>query len=194
MARTDINQIVQDLQSDDGSVLWSLILGEQIEYPVTLDFVTNAYYYIYEAVLIEADNVQGSEDIPDAIKAGGIKEILNVRVPVERGEWDQTTAYGMEQVVTYGGKYYKLGNYVNYLSSTPPDQDPKWAEHDPRIVYIQFTSDLAMDWSNSPTASKPVYGFFELRVTEPDGGTIFKKTWKPVRGIVEFSFSPTELL
>jgi len=194
MARTDINQIVQDLQSDDGSVLWSLILGEQIEYPVTLDFITNAYYYIYEAVLVEADNVQGNEDIPNSIKANGIKTVINVRVPVERGTWDPTTAYSREQVIFYSGKYYKLGNVVNYLSSIAPSQDPNWVEHDPRVVYIQFPSTLASDWSQSPTADVPVYGFFELRVTEPAGGSVFLKTWKPVRGVVEFSFSPTELI
>lgn len=194
MARTDINQIVQDLQSDDGSVLWSLILGEQIEYPVTLDFVTNAYYYIYEAVLIEADNVDGSEDIPDVVKPNGVKTTLNVRVPLERGPWDPTTVYSMEHVVVYNNVYYKLGPYVNYLSNTTPDVDSHWVEHDPRIVYVQFLSTLAANWTNKPTASKPVFGFFELRVTEPDGGSVFKKTWKPVRGIVEFSFSPTELL
>lgn len=194
MARTDINKIVQDLQSDDGSVLWSLILGEQIEYPVTLDFVTNAYYYIYEAVLVEADNIDGSEDIPDAVKPNGVRTNLNVRVPLERGPWDANTVYNREQVVVYNSVYYKLGNAVNYLSNITPDLDPFWEEHDPRIVYVQFPSTLAATWSNVPTVSKSVYGFFELRVTEPVGGSVFLRTWKPVRGVVEFSFSPTELL
>ena len=36
MARSQVTAVSQDLQSDDGSVLWSLIQGEQLEFAVTL--------------------------------------------------------------------------------------------------------------------------------------------------------------
>jgi hypothetical protein len=57
-------------------------------------------------------------------------------------------------------------------------------------VYIQFPSALGSTWLVQPTPDTKVYGFFELRVSEP-GGT-FPKTWKPLRGLVALSYSPTD--
>lgn len=193
MARTDINNIVQDLQSDDGSVLWSLVLGEQIEYPVTLNFITNAYYYTYEAVVVEAANIEGSESIPNTTAEDPIMSTLVVRVPPEKGVWNPATAYSREDVVSYSGLYYKLKTAVGRISSTTPDVDPYWEVYVPNKVYVQFPSGLGVAWGVKPTANVPVYGFFELRVTEPEGG-IYQRTWKPVRGVIELSFSPTEML
>jgi hypothetical protein len=58
-------------------------------------------------------------------------------------------------------------------------------------VYIQFPDDLAGGWAVQPGVNFNTYGFFELRVTEPLDA-ILTHTWKPVRGMVEMLFSPTE--
>jgi len=57
-------------------------------------------------------------------------------------------------------------------------------------IFIRFNKELISDWTVKPTPGVPVYGFFELRVTEPAGD--FPKTWKPIRGLIQFGFSPTE--
>lgn len=193
MARNDINKPTQDLQSDDGAVLWSFVQGEQQEYPITLNFLTNAFGYTFEAVLVEANNVEGSEDIPDAVKPAGVKTTLTVRVPQERGTWAANTAYTREDVVLYNSQYYKLRIGTDRINAVAPDTDVYWEVYVPNKVYVQFTEALSTTWTVQPTVSVPIYGFFELRVTEPAGG-VFRRTWKPVRGIVAFNFSPTEMV
>ncbi len=57
-------------------------------------------------------------------------------------------------------------------------------------VYLQFPKNLAANWTVAPSVNYPVYGFFEMRVTEPVD-SVFRRTWKPIRGMVEILFSPT---
>lgn len=60
----------------------------------------------------------------------------------------------------------------------------------PNKLYIQFPGTLATTWAVKAQPNCPVHGYFELRVTEPVGGA-FRKTWKPLRGVVQILFSPT---
>ena len=78
------------------------------------------------------------------------------------------------------------------MSAIPPKDDPRWEEVSPTLVYLQFPESLGRDWKVAPTVVGPVYGFVELRVTEPNNG-VFRRTWKPVRGMVRIEFSPTEV-
>lgn len=50
------------------------------------------------------------------------------------------------------------------------------------------------EWYVRPSIGSPVYGFFELRVSERNNPFGFRRTWKPVRGMVSFYFSPTSLI
>ena len=203
MARSKIGVITTDLQSDSGSVLWSLVQGEALEFPVTLSFITNAYGYIYEAVIIEGLNISGNDEAPSVARPGGAAiPPLVVRVPLERGTWAGATAYTREDVVLYSGTYYKLSNTSasTRTSGTIPPSDPVingvgWAVYVPNKVNIQFPELLTVTpaWTVQPTATAGVYGFFELRVTEPAGG-IFTRTWKPMRGLVKILYSPTALV
>jgi hypothetical protein len=68
-----------------------------------------------------------------------------------------------------------------------------WELTTANTLFVQFPAALSTDWSQQPTVDTPVYGYFELRVTEP-GIHSFPQTWKPVRGAVEISFSPTQLV
>jgi hypothetical protein len=194
MARSRLTNTSDDLLSDSGGVLWSFIKGEQLEFPVTLNFIENASSgYTYEAVVIEALNEAGQTDKPAVIKPNGIQTQLNVRVPTYRGNWDSAQAYNREELVKYNSKYYKLISGVARTSAVTPDLDALWVESIINKIYLQFPSTLGATWEISPQNDSPVYGFFELRVTEP-ADAVYRRTWKPIRGMVEILFSPTEIV
>ena len=194
MARSQVTDISQDLQSDDGAVLWSLIQGEQLEFGVTLNFLTNVSLgYTYEAVVVEAANEFDDATIPNTARPGGVDTTLIVRVPVDRGTWAAATAYDREDVVRYNGVTYKLASGTGRVSAILPSADPLWVPYTNNKVYLQFPKTLSVSpaWAVQPTNKAPVYGFFELSVTEPTGG-LYTRTWKPMRGVVSILFSPTE--
>ena len=196
MARSSLLDTTQDLMSDGGSVLWSIVTGEQLEFPIVLNFLDDTTLkvsnnYFYEAVVIEADNAVGQLERPTTVKEGGVQTVLNIRIPAFIGEWDQNSAYNREEIVSYDSKYFKLLSGAARIDSTPPDIDPFWEETTLNKIYIQFEKTLGATWSQSATVATPVYGFFELRVTEPDS-IYFTRTWKPIRGMMELLFSPTQ--
>jgi hypothetical protein len=196
MARSSILAPTNDLQSDSGAVLWSIIRGEQLEYPITLSFIDNVSAgYTFEAVVVEALNVEGQTTRPETIKPGGVQTTLVVRVPVDKGAWSAVAAYDREDIVSYTGSTYKRKTGVAIVSATPPSSDPNWESYIPNKVYVQFPSTLSITptWSYVPTSTTHSYGFFELRVTEPNGA-VYRRTWKPMRGLVEIQFSPTEMV
>lgn len=191
MARSRLINTTDDLVTDSGAVLWSFVKGEQLEFPITMNFVEDVTAgYTYEGIVVEAANISLQSERPTAVKDGGIQTQLNIRVPTNRGNWDAPQAYNREEIVKYSGKYYRLVAGVARANSTTPDVDPQWAETTLDKVYLQFPKTLASNWAVAPLVNSPVYGFFELRVTEP-ADSVFRRTWKPVRGMVEVLFSPT---
>lgn len=198
MARSRINNTTNDLITDGGAILWSLIKGEQIEFPITLNFIEDASVkpsnnYAYEAVVIEAANTQGQTERPTLLQPAGQQTRLFVRLPVFVGTWNAASAYNKEEVVFYNNKYYKLLTGLARVNATVPSSDPMWVETTLNKIYVQFPNTLASNWAVNPIVNSPVYGFFELRVTEPSD-PIFSRTFKPVRGMVEILFSPTDLV
>jgi hypothetical protein len=194
MARSVITETSDDLLTDSGSVLWSLIKGEQLEFPITLNFITNATAgYTFEAAVVEALNTATQIEIPTAIRPSGAQTSLVVRVPTYRGNWDAAQAYNREEVVKYGNKYYKLSTGVARTNSATPDSDSTWVETALNKVYLQFPSTLGSNWQVGPSVNFGAYGFFELRVTEPIDA-VYRRTWKPIRGLVELLFSPTDIV
>lgn len=196
MARSRLLDTSQDLITDGGSVLWSFVKGEQLEFPVILNFIEDASVkvsnnYAYEAVVIEADNVAEQKVPPGYVKTGGIQTRLFVRLPIYLGTWQAAVAYNKEDVVLYNGVYYKLTTGAGRINATTPALDTTWTTTVLNKIYLQFPKTLAGTWVVQPTVDSPVYGFFELRVTEPTDA-IFTRTFKPVRGLVEILFSPTE--
>jgi hypothetical protein len=197
MARSSLILPTIDLQSDSGSVLLSLVIGEQLEFPVTLAFIENTSLpYEYEAVLMESLNVLGQTEPPVVSRPGGVNTQLTVWTPPWRASWSASNSYNMDDLVLYNGKYYLLKSYAGYVSTTAPDLDnTHWLEYVPNKVYIRFPKTLTAGWDvgASATTESDIYGLFELRVTEPSGGR-YPRTWKPMRGMVAFSYSPTELV
>jgi hypothetical protein len=197
MARSRLTNTSQDLIADGGAVLWSFVKGEQLEFPITLNFVEDASVkannnYVYEAVVVEAANIARQIDRPTDIRENGIQTRLFVRLPVYLGAWQPAAAYNKEEVVLYNNKYYKLVQGSARTNSAVPSTDPLWTETSLNTIYLQYPSTLASTWSVQPVVDSPVYGFFELRVTEPQD-QIFTRTFKPIRGMVEILFSPTDV-
>lgn len=194
MARSLLTDTKQDLIDDSGSVLWSFVRGEQLEFPVEIEFLENVLSgYEFECVIVEALNVAKQEEYPTDIQPAGAQTVLNVRLPGYVGVWDANGAYDIDQIVLYEDIYYRLTDGNAYISSTLPDADSNWELAKMNEIRVQFPSTLSSDWAVSPTVNYPVYGFFELRVTEPFNST-YRKTWKPVRGMVEILFSPTDIV
>lgn len=200
MARSRLTDIRQNVTSDEGSVLWSIVKGEQLEFPITLEFLSDSTLnpiahenYRFEAVVVEAANFEEQSSRPTRIKPNGVQTRLFVRQPVFMGVWSQNIVYQKEHIVLFTGKYYKLAQGLAYSSSTPPDIDPNWILTALNIIYLQFPGVLGHNWEIQPSVNHPSYGFFELRVTEPVD-LIFTRTFKPVRGMVEILFSPTDVV
>jgi len=160
MARSQLADVSTDLQSDGGSVLWSLVQGEQLEFPITLNFIENVGLdYTFEAVVMEAANISGDASVPIVARTGGMHTELVVRVPTDKGTWNPTTVYEREDVVLYNELYYKLSVGSGYISATPPDTDTShWATYTPNRVYIQFPADLSTASSNSVTITSATPG------------------------------------
>jgi len=170
-----------------------MVSGEALEFPITLDFVPDVTVtgYEYEAVVVEGLNVALQEEPPTQQKPVGESVLLTVRLPVYAGVWSGTSPYNTEDVVSHGSVYYKLLSGSARVSAIDPSVDPLWEVTTMSKLYVQFPTNILADWVPQPQAGYPVYGFFELRVTEPNN-TIFRRTWKPVRGLVEIQFSPTD--
>jgi len=192
VARSRITATRADLINDSGSVLWSFVLGEQLEYPVNLEFIENdPSAYEYEAVVVEGDNILFQTSPPTRDKDGGVQVTLNTRLPIMRGNWDAPQAYNTSDVVYYNLQYYEK-RYTGseaVIDSDTPDISDEWRLTTGARIYLQFSKELGTTWASLPEVGSPTYGFFELRVTEGFG--VYPRTWKPVRGMVELLFSPT---
>ena len=75
MARSSLTNTNIEDGSDNGSVLLSIIDGEQLQRQVTIGWVTNLTSYNIHIRIIEAMN-DGAGSLPTEIKAGGVKRLL----------------------------------------------------------------------------------------------------------------------
>ena len=185
MARSRITQPSVDLVSDSGTVLLSIIQGEQLEYPVTLH--TAPAGHTLKATLVEAQNIAFQTERPTALMPAEVSTQLNVRVPTYRNNWSAPTPYAVGDMVAYGGLFYLRDVGGALTDGTPPDVSPLWVATPRTRVYLQIPSTAINTWSVKPGVEYAVYGFLELAITENTG--VFPRTWKPVRGMTEFLFS-----
>jgi len=192
MARSLIAQTTLDPASDPGSVLFSLVMGEQLEFPVDLSFYPDASQLVFKPVVMESDNQPGQSSPPLSVKTGGASTLLTTRLPSFRGDWTNTV-YSRGDLVQYAGTYWELSQGGSYKTLTDPARDPLWRPSGLNRVYVRFPLTLGSNWSQKPTPTSSVYGFVELACTE-NPMTSFPYTWKPVRGVVELQFSPTQLV
>ena len=81
MARSRLTDASEDLITDSGAVLVSVIQGEQIHLELTLSWVTNLQGYNIVAKVQEALN-DGQGNIPQDIKPGGVVTTLPLLNPL----------------------------------------------------------------------------------------------------------------
>ena len=160
MARSKISSPTRDIITDDGSVLLSVVQGEQPHLEFTIGWLTNMTNFNVHARLIEGSNDwEGTK--PTSVKTGGVKLLLS-----------------------------KDNGFIRGVN----DGDNKFT------VVIPYNVSAGM--LPQPTPNKPVYMFIDLEIGEPGTGsdmdpigevaTPDKQIWKPVRGLVEVVYSPTE--
>jgi hypothetical protein len=172
--------------------LWSVIQGEQLEFGVVLDFVYDlANGYVFEAVVVESANMAMQTSPPDSIQPGGKTTLLEVFQPTISGQWNANEVYLNGEIVSWKNSYYVQAKSSSYAGTVEPQNDSNWTPYVNNQVYLRMLSTLSMDWQVQPTPHQDVYGFIELRVTEA-GSTGFLRTWKPLRGMMKISYSPTE--
>jgi hypothetical protein len=81
MARSKITSASKDLIKDNGSVLISIIQGEQIHLELTLNWLVNLNGYTIESKVQEALN-DGLGNVPTQVKPNGIVDELPLLNPV----------------------------------------------------------------------------------------------------------------
>jgi hypothetical protein len=146
MARSKITSSSKDLITDDGSILVSLVHGEQTRISLTIGWITNLSGYSVTCKVVEGDNVQDSGLVP--------------------------IAPAVTPVVT---------------TLTILDVDP--ADNSFEIVIPETLIDT---WSTTPAVDKPIYGFIGLEIRDTGVGSD-QQVWKPLRGLIQVRYSPTEV-
>jgi len=145
MPRSKITSKSQDLITDNGSIIASIIHGEQTRINVTASWITNLAGFTITAKVVEGDNEQDSGLIP-------------------------ATARDTPVITT-----------LPIIDSNPTDN----------IFDIVIPQDLINTWDTFPAPDKPVYGFIDLEIADTGVGDA-QQIWKPLRGVVEVRYSPTE--
>lgn len=102
------------------------------------------------------------------------------------------TGYTVSAAVVEGAND-GLGTKPSFESETPqivalPIVDDTVSDNTFKIV---FPSTLIDDWDVQPTPGSPVYGFFGLKIDNGAAGNS-QQVWKPISGLVEIRYSPTE--
>jgi len=144
MSRSKITSSSKDLVTDDGSVLFSVVQGEQLHFSFTLGWLTNISDYTIVAKVIEGNNI-----------GDGAKPL---------------TVSDNPAIIT-----------LPILEKDDTDNQFK----------LVIPSSLTNEWATQPTPDKPVYGFMDVEVQDTGLGNL-QQIWKPIRGLIEIRFSPTE--
>jgi len=148
MARSKINSQSKDLIDDNGSVLVSIIEGEQIHMDITLNWLTNLSEYTLVAKIVEADSStldHTKDELPTQEQTGGEITTLDI------------------------------------IDSDPTDNTFK----------LVIPEELIDNWTTQPSPEKPAYGWIGLEVRDP-GVDELQQIWKPMRGLVQVRYSPSE--
>jgi hypothetical protein len=146
MARSKITSSSKDLITDDGSILVSLVHGEQTRISLTIGWITNLTGYSIICKVVEGDNVQDSGLIP-------------------------STASDTPVITT-----------LPLIDVDPTDN----------AFDIVIPETLIDTWNTTPAIDKPIYGFIGLEIRDTGTGNE-QQVWKPMRGLIQVRYSPTEV-
>ena len=142
--RARITSQSNDLISDDGTSLVSVVDGEQLHLQFTLNWLTDLV-----GVTVTAKVVEGDNSVP------GVKPTSEAATPV-----------------------------ITNLAIIDDDVN------DNKFIVV-IPQNLVDTWAQSPSPGVPVWGFFGLEVADAGVGDA-QQIWKPIRGMVEVLYSPTE--
>jgi len=145
MGRSRITSPTRDAIQEDGTVLISIVQGEQLQVQVTVDWLTDL-----SSATITAKVVEGEND-----GAGTVPTVVAVTTPA---------------IVS-----------LSIVDATPTDN----------IFVFVIPETLVDTWEVSPAPNAPVYGFIGLEIDNGGVGDA-KQVWKPLRGLVEVLYSPSE--
>jgi len=67
------------------------------------------------------------------------------------------------------------------------------ANEDDNVFVMVIPDDLVANYAVKPDVAKPVYGFIGLEIADNGEGGAQQK-WKPLRGLVEILYSPSEAI
>ncbi len=146
MPRSKITSKSTDLITDDGSIIASVVHGEQTRINITASWLTNLAGYTITAKVVEGDNLQDSGTIPETARDTPVVTTLPI------------------------------------LDTTPTDN----------LFDIVIPQDLVNTWNTFPAPDKPIYGFIDLEIADTGVGNL-QQIWKPMRGLIEVRYSPTEI-
>jgi len=146
MARSNITSVSKQLISDDGSVLASVIQGEQTRMDIVVGWLNNLLGCEIVCKVVEGDNVQDSGAIPVTANDTPVVTVLPII-----------------------------------------DLDPQ-----DNMFSIVIPETLIDNWDTYPSIDKPIYGFIGLEIKDVGVG-IEQQIWKPMRGLVQVRYSPTEV-
>jgi len=144
MGRSRLSSPSKDTVNDNGTVLVSVVDGEQIQMQLTVGWMTNLSSANIVAKIVEGSNL-GDGELPEGTATNPIVKTLVIL-----------------------------------------DQDAT-----DNVFKIVIPEDLTSTWSQKATPNKPVYGFIGLEIDDGGIGSA-KQIWKPLRGLVEVLYSPSE--
>ena len=146
MPRSKITSKSTDLITDDGSVIASVVKGEQLRISLTAAWLTNLTGYTILAKVVEGDNIQDSGVIPATARVTPVVTTLPI------------------------------------IDSTVTDNQ----------FDLVIPATLCNTWNTFPAPDKPIYGFIDVEIADTGSGNL-QQIWKPLRGLVEIRYSPTEI-
>ena len=124
-------------------------------------------------------SVVHGEQIQIQITVGWMTSLAAATLKVKAIEGDNDGAGTVPTIAKAGGQVASL----TILDAVPTDN----------IFKFIVPENLIDAWLNQPLPDKPVYGFIGVEIDDGGVGTA-KQVWKPLRGLVEVLYSPTEAL
>ena len=204
MARSRIRQTSVEANTDNGSILFSFAIGEQQLMDVTLDFLNTLDNITLEAVMLEGANAGGRR--PRGRPADGNGQTRKLQIVVNYTD-TEVLPDGSTDTPRTGTGQILIDSDVMIDPATSGPVFPAFDDDDSESlrrtagftrsftnsIRIVFPEAMGTDWDTQPQPDQPVYAFFGLKVAEQDNAGIPGQIWKPLRGLVELVYSPTDI-
>ena len=177
MARSRISRANIQISNDDGSILQSLVAGEQQHTNLTFSWITNLDNYMVRAALIEADNT----NLPVETTDGTPMYPTSLR----QGATTQYLPFGYRPT-TGGAVVYSDPDPLTGFVSLAGIEDAT------NIVTMVWSEGLVDAFTTQALPNRPAYGFLGVELRDNNTGSA-QQIYKPLRGLIEFRYSVNPL-